>query len=318
VVAARSLNRGDQVAIKLLLPDKAQQEDVVGRFLLEAAAVLKIESPHVARIFDVGKLDDGSPYMVMEYLDGQSLASVVRTGQAIAVETAVGWVLQACEAIAEAHAAGIVHRDLKPENLFLTNGEDGKPTIKVLDFGVSKMRDAGRSLGQTAPTEMLGSPFYMAPEQMRCSRDVDVRADIWALGVTLYELLSGKRPFIADNLPSLMIRVLTTQPSPLGVLRPGVATELEAVVQKCLEKEPDRRYAGVAELATALAPFGPAEARLSLDRISRISQAAAAPAPTQLTGASEPPPRRRFPMSVLVGLSAVIALALVGAALIAR
>ena len=314
VVAARSLNRGDQVAIKVLLPDKAQESEWVGRFMLEARASVRIESSHVARVFDVGKLDNGSPYIVMEYLEGQTLAALCRKGRPIPIETAVEYVLQACEALAEAHAAGIVHRDLKPANLFLATAPDGSCSVKVLDFGVSKIREAGQSLGQTAPTEVLGSPYYMSPEQMRCSRDVDVRADIWALGVTLYELVTGKRPFVGDSLAALMMRVLTTQPTPLAILRPDAPRELEAVILKCLGKEPEDRYRDVAELAVALAPLATPEGRTSLDRISRFSRPAG-----DLEIDSEPPePPRRRGLALGIGLTLLAGLLIAGAALLAR
>jgi serine/threonine-protein kinase len=313
VLAATSLKRGERVAIKVLQPDKAQREEVVKRFLLEANAVLKIESPHVARVFDVGRLPSGAPYMVMEYLEGMSLAALLRERGPLPPSTAADYLLQACEALAEAHLSGIVHRDLKPANLFLCQEVDGSESIKVLDFGVSKMRSTtGMSLGMTLPTEMVGSPFYMAPEQMRCSRDVDRRCDIWAMGVTLYELCTGKRPFQGDVLPALMMAVLQRQPPPLRELLPDAPPTLEEVVERCLRKEPEDRYADVAGLAAALAPLAPDHAQRILDRISRVSRATPISSLPPRPSDTEIPALGAGRLTWIVGTLAVLAVAAAG------
>src|SRR5580692_1093404 len=192
VVAARHEQLDQMVAIKFVRDEALDNEEAVQRFLREARAAVKLKSEHVARVLDVGKLDSGAPYMVMEYLEGNDLGHILTEQGPMEAAAATDWILQACEAVAEAHAAGIVHRDLKPENLFLTNTVGGTQKIKVLDFGVSKsMGGASGELSNLTRTRaMLGSPLYMAPEQMRSSRDVDARADIWALGVVLFQLLT--------------------------------------------------------------------------------------------------------------------------------
>src|SRR5579863_6621840 len=197
VVAATHVALNQRVAIKFLLPAAVGNPQIIERFAREARAAVQIQSEHVARVTDVGTLPTGSPYMVMEFLEGSDLAAAIERGGAMPVAQAVGFVLQACEAIAEAHALGIVHRDLKPANLFLARRAGRDPMVKVLDFGISKTKDAAAGLTQTS--SVMGSPYYMAPEQMMSSKDVDVRSDIWALGIILYELLSGKAPFQGDT-----------------------------------------------------------------------------------------------------------------------
>jgi serine/threonine-protein kinase len=183
-------------------------------------------------------------------------------------EGAADWIMQACEAVAEAHALGIVHRDLKPENLFLTNTIGGTQKIKVLDFGVSKaMGGASGNLSNLTRTRaMLGSPLYMAPEQMRSSRDVDAGADVWALGVVLFQLLTQRWPFEADTMPELCLKVVTEPPLSLASLRPDAPPGLVAVIERCVEKEPAKRFANAAELATALQDFAPPESRILAER----------------------------------------------------
>ena len=307
VLAATSIKRGDRVAIKILQPDQAVRGEIVGRFLLEANAVLKIQNPHVAHVFDVGRLPNGAPYMVMEYLEGSALSTLLRERGRLPVPVAVDYVLQACEAVVEAHMAGIVHRDLKPANLFVVQ-QGGGDCVKVLDFGVSKMRsETGASLGRTAPYQMLGSPFYMAPEQIQSSRDVDQRCDIWALGVTLYELCTGKRPFQGEALPTLMMAVMQREPVPLRELLPDAPPELAEVVARCLQKDPAQRYPNVALLAEALAPLAPERALESIERISRVSRATPMPSapPDAPEVAPKPPARRGRAGWVLLALAIV-------------
>src|SRR5882724_4843576 len=192
VVSAMHIHLDERVAIKFLLPEALSNGEAVARFGREARAAVKIRSEHVARVTDVGALDTGAPYMVMELLRGQDLSQLLRDQGALSVHLAVLYVLQACEALAEAHAIGIVHRDLKPANLFLTSRADGSPCVKVLDFGISKVTSAsgsGSDMGMTRTQSIMGSPLYMSPEQMASSRDVDQRADIWAVGCVLYELV---------------------------------------------------------------------------------------------------------------------------------
>ncbi len=272
VVAATHIQLDERVALKFLLPEALANPEAVARFAREARAAVKIKSEHVARVSDVGTLESGSPYMVMEYLDGQDLADWVRSAGAMRPVDAVEFVLQACEAIAEAHALGIVHRDLKPANLFVTTRVDGTPCVKVLDFGISKLTTPGSTsdMGMTRTSTVMGSPLYMSPEQMSSTRSVDARTDIWALGIILYEVLSGRVPFEAETMPQLCGMILQDPPRPLRELRPDVPPGLEAVILRCLEKNRDARFSSVAELAAALAPFGSPGAQRSAERIARV------------------------------------------------
>jgi len=272
VVSARHLHLDETVAIKFLLPSLAAQETQVARFLREGKAAVKIKSEHVARVIDVGTLDDtGAPYMVMELLEGSDLADLLRKEARIPVDEAVLFVLQACEALAEAHMIGIVHRDLKPANLFLTARADGSPCIKVLDFGISKLRDgAMEGAALTHTNGMMGSPLYMSPEQLRDPKNVDPRSDIWALGVILFELVTGSRPFEADSIPQLIMRVIADPAPSIVPLLAEVPPGFDDVVARCLLKDATQRYTDVLELARALAPFGPEEAMRSVDRIARV------------------------------------------------
>jgi serine/threonine-protein kinase len=271
VVAATHLQLDERVALKFLLPEALENGEAVARFAREARAAVKIKSEHVARVSDVGTLESGSPYMVMEYLQGQDLADYVRDHGAMRVPDAIEFVLQACEALAEAHALGIVHRDLKPANLFVTARADGSPCIKVLDFGISKFTLPGSSnLDMTRTRALMGSPLYMSPEQMSSSRGVDARSDLWAIGVILYEILSGHVPFEAETMPQLCGLILEGSPRSLRMTRPDVPEAVEACVLRCLAKDRVARFANVAEFARALAPFGPPSATRSAERIARV------------------------------------------------
>ncbi len=276
VVAARHLHLDERVALKFLLPEALGNPEAAARFIREARAAVKIKSEHVARVSDVGTLENGSPYMVMEYLEGSDLSGWLRDKGPLPVEQAVEFVLQACVAVADAHALGIIHRDLKPANLFCIRRSDGQLSIKVLDFGISKLTDltgTGPGMAMTKTSALMGSPLYMSPEQMRSSRDVDATADIWALGIILCELVTGRTAFLADSVTELAIRVANEPPQSIRALRPDAPPGLEAVVFKCLEKDRQRRYRNVAELALALLPFAPRRAKASVDRITGIIHA---------------------------------------------
>ena len=277
VVAAHHLHLDEPVAIKFLLPEILQNREIVARFLREARGAIKIKSEHVARVTDVGTLDNGAPYMVMEFLDGRDLASWISERGPLSVEDTVEFVLQACEALAEAHVLKMVHRDLKPANLFVVRRADGLSAIRVLDFGISKMANsslATSGFGVTKTSDIMGSPLYMAPEQMLASHDVDMRSDIWSLGVVIHEMITGKVPFEGETIPEVCAKILRDAPEPMSRRKPGVPPGLDAVVLRCLEKERGNRYQNVAELANALVGYGPPRARASADRINRIIQAA--------------------------------------------
>jgi serine/threonine protein kinase len=273
VLGARHVELGQHVAIKLLRVDTPQRGEVYARFLREARACAQLRSDHVVRVFDVGHMDNGEPFMVMERLTGGDLGRLVDAGGSLPIDDAASYVLQACEAVAEAHAMGIVHRDLKPANIFLAAGADGSPVVKLLDFGISKMTSSeGLLLTMTGMT--VGSPVYMSPEQIRASKDVDHRTDIWSLGVVLYQLLTGRAPFSAPTLSALSVVIATEDPVPLRERRPELPGALEPLVMKCLEKTPERRFQTVADLASALAPFAPGDMTSLVERICRIGRKA--------------------------------------------
>ncbi len=269
VVAATHQQLHQKVAVKFLLPHMLLNMEATERFLREARAAVQIQSEHVARVIDVGTLETGSPYMVMEFLEGSDLAQCLSNGEQPPIEQAVGYVLQTCEAIAEAHAAGIIHRDLKPANLFRTHRKDGTAQIKVLDFGISKVRTPDDA-SLTKTSALMGSPLYMSPEQLKSSKDVDPRTDIWSLGVILHELIAGSPPFKRDGMAELVATILMEEPPRLSALRPDVPPGLEAVVLRCLSKTVEFRFQTVADLANALAEFAAPEARVLADRASRI------------------------------------------------
>jgi serine/threonine protein kinase len=235
--------------------------DFYERFAEEARNAALLKSEHVARVFDFGRLESGELYLVMELLEGEDLASLLASCGALPKQMVVRLALQACDALGEAHAAGIVHRDLKPENLFLARMPSGETRLKLLDFGVSKRIAAPRR--HATITGAIGSPSYMAPEQLRSQPDVDNRADIWALGSVLYELLAGRPAFGGDTVAAICVNVLTRRPAPLSQLRPSVGPELSRVIGRCLEPERADRYHTMRELARAL-------------------EAASAPAPVEL------------------------------------
>jgi serine/threonine protein kinase len=289
VVSAWHLQLEERVALKFMLPDALSNQEAVARFAREARAAVKIKSEHVARVSDVGTLDNGAPYMVMEFLEGDDLHQLLQRMGPLPIEQAVDYLLQACEAIAEAHSIGIVHRDLKPANLFVIRRRDGSSSVKVLDFGISK---AGPSqFDMTRTSAVMGSPMYMSPEQLESSKNADHRTDIWALGITLYELLSCSKPFNGDTLPELVLAVMSKQPAAIATHRAGIPAGLEAVIRKSLEKDRNQRFQTIGHFAEALLPFAPRRSRLSVERISGLMQAAGlggtalAPPPS-----SDPPP----------------------------
>ena len=249
VYAATHIHLGTTVALKFLSAEMAKNPRTVERFMREARASASLRSDHVCRVSDVAT-EGETPYIVMELLEGRDLAKVKREGP-LAPTLAAEYVLQACAGVAEAHAVGIVHRDLKPGNLWLAARADGSPLVKVLDFGVAKgpTQDGDFSLTQTS--NIIGSPGYMSPEQLRSSKIVDQRSDIWALGVILYELVMGVQPFRAETITDLALAIAMDPTPPLGGMPPAYA----AIVKRCLEKDPSQRFQDVGALAVALAPL---------------------------------------------------------------
>ncbi|WP_437851845.1 serine/threonine-protein kinase [Sorangium sp. So ce363] len=262
-----------RVAVKLLLPEAAALPDAGARFLREARAAAALDGQHIARVLDMGTLGTGAAYMVLEYLTGDDLGQVLQTRGILPLADAADYVLQACEAIAEAHARGIIHRDLKPKNLFLTRRPDGTPLLKVLDFGLSKFTATGDSVKEaslTATGLIMGSIHYMSPEQIRSLKYADVRTDIWALGVILYRMLTGRHPFEGDSITAVTAAIIMDAPTSVLALRPDLPPAVGELVGRCLAKDPGARVQSVAEIGRVLAPFGTQRGRLSFESIDRI------------------------------------------------
>lgn len=269
------------VAIKVLLPEMAETVTSRRRFVQEIRVLRHLRSEHVVKVLDEGALESGEPFMVMEQLRGRTLKDMLRSEGSLRVSDAVDYVLEACEVLAEAHAAGVVHRDIKPDNLFLADGEVA-PRVKVLDFGISKAQGEGFGRDAREPSitrggEVMGSPHYMAPEQLLSSSHVDRSADIWSVGVVLYELLTGQLPFVGENAMQVRAHVMMSTPPSLRQMRADVPIELERIVMRCLEKVSDQRFKGLAVLAASLAPFGSDRAKLSAQRILQLGPSQAPP-----------------------------------------
>ena len=292
VCKAHHLHLDQPVAIKFLLTAMITNKAVVARFLREAQASVRLRSEHVAKVIDVGRLDDGAPYMVMEYLEGADLGAIIKHYGPQEPEIAADLMLQACEGIAEAHRIGIIHRDIKPSNFFITRRPDGTPLLKILDFGISKAPQSFES-ELTKTSSVIGTPAYMAPEQMRSARNADHRSDLWSMGIVLYQTIEGRRPFESEAYSEMCLKVGMDAPAPIEApLPPG----FEDVILRCLEKNPDRRYQNVAELAWGLVPFAtdPELARGSAERASRIlgikvAGSGTTPVPSRITGEMSAP-----------------------------
>ncbi len=271
VVAAQHMQLRRRVALKFLRPELCEMREVVARFLREAQAMTAIQNEHVARVLDVGTMADGPPYMVMEYLEGEDLAQVLDRRERLPVTEAVDYVLQGMEALAEAHVHGFVHRDLKPSNLFVAERPDGSPLVKVLDFGISKVvAKEGGGGDLTHAHGLLGSPLYMSPEQIRSSKSVDARADIWTLGIILFELVSGVPPFQAESVPAVLAAIIADDAPLLHTVVREAPPELSEVVARCLRRNREERYANVGELAGALSRFASRDGHRSVEGIVRV------------------------------------------------
>jgi len=274
VVAATHLALGEGVAVKLLQRTSQSAENLL-RFEREARALARVKSDHVARVMDTGSLATGEPYLVMELLDGDDFGVVMKREGKLETAVAVDYVLQACEAVVQAHARGIVHRDLKPANLFLSKGPSGASRVKVLDFGISKLKsDVGvEAQAVTQTLSVIGSPLYMSPEQMQTPRDADELSDVWSLAVIFHEMVTGKAPFEASTLPLLCAKICTAPPTRLTEVLPDAPHALEAIVLRALDKDKAKRQPSVAALALALAPFGTRASDALAEQIAKIADA---------------------------------------------
>src|SRR5882724_1267560 len=258
VLSATHLELNAPVAIKVVRDELADNEQIVSQLLFEARAVARMRSAHIVRVLDVAHLDSGAPYIVMERLEGCDLQTVLAERGMLSVREAVHHILQACEGLAEAHGLGIVHRDLKPENLYLATTPEGA-VLKILDFGISKdigpAIQPGRCSTLSKDGSAVGSPYYMSPEQMRASPNLDARADIWSLGAILFELLTGKCPFDADTPAQLCTKVMVDDAPSLRSFSSRAPVELDTIVRRCLQKDPSARFQSVTDLADALRDF---------------------------------------------------------------
>jgi serine/threonine-protein kinase len=310
VYEARHAKIGRRVAIKFLLPELAARAEILRRFENEAVAAGGLEHPNLVAVMDLGRALDGSPYLVMEFLQGEDCARLIRRVGPLPAARAVNIVLQACRGVAVAHDAGIVHRDLKPENLFLTDVGDGGDQIKVLDFGIAKLRPVeGQASTRTGST--FGTTHYMSPEQARGASDIDTRTDVWALGVVLYELLTGRKPFDGDQPLHVVHQVLNAAVPSLAAARPDLARGLVGAVERALRKDAGERFPSIRALASALAPFA---ARAP----SAETAAGGSTRPTPATTTDEAPPRRRWARVAgtalaLLGVVTIVAISLLGA-----
>jgi serine/threonine protein kinase len=313
VCFGRHMQLEQPVAIKFLRRALSGKPSVVERFMNEGRALAALRSEHVVRVMDVGQLESGRPYLVMEHLEGIDLDALVDRDGALSVETAISYVLQVCEPLAEAHALGIVHRDIKPENLFLWSGGPGKDIVKVLDFGLAKQFGSPRAMAVTGPQDSMGSPCYMSPEQIVTPQSIDSRTDIWSLGVVLYRLLTDSLPFDGGNVLEVLSHVLNAQPKSLLEARPGLDPALDAIVRRCLEKAPDARYATITDLSAALTGYlaerqahtlPPAPASLAPASLAPASLAPASLAPTSLAPTSLAPTSLPVPKPIFAAPAA--------------
>ena len=272
VVRALHLILQEPVAIKFLKASVAECSGAVERFVREARAAAMVKNEHIVKVFDFG-VHEGMPYLVMEFLEGRGVGDVVHADGPMSLPMAVDVVLQACDAMADAHARGIIHRDLKPNNLVLTRRSDGSPFVKVLDFGLATAPSDHEPdpVRLTKTDTISGSPAYMPPEQIRALRRTDARSDVWALGIILYEMLTGRLPFEGENATSMLAAISADAPRPATEGRPDLEL-VWPVIDRCLQKNPDERFQSVSDLASALAAFASAEGAVLGARARRRSQ----------------------------------------------
>jgi len=301
IVEATHVELGSRVAIKVLNTLSTSSE-AIDRFLREARAIFPLRSENVCRVLDLGRLPEGPPFIVMEFLDGTDFAQAFRTTQ-VPPARAASLILQACRGLGEAHALGIVHRDIKPANLFLTKRSDGTELVKVLDFGISKLRVEGVE-NLTVDGQILGTPRYMAPEQFGGTKETDARADVWAIGLVLYKLIAGRLPYTATSIVDIYSEIATRDPEDIRRAVPGIDPALAAVVMRCIERDASKRFADARELAAAL------EACAKTAGNEVLAALPVVPADTPPTIRDEPPPRRRrtgMIAMVAIGASGIVA-----------
>ena len=257
VYEAEDTRDARRVALKCVHAHLASQRDVLARFEREAKAATAIGNEHIVEVLDTGRLDDGSAFMVLELLAGNDLASEIAAGGPLSIGRAAHVATQIADALYVAHGMGVIHRDLKPENIFLVDPR-GRDFVKVLDFGISKIREAeggGQVTTLTRTGTTVGTPYYMAPEQAQGRKDVDHRVDVYALGVILFRALTGQHPFDDESYPMLVLKICTEAPPPVQRYRPDVPAELAAVIEKMLAKESADRHRSMHDVGEALAPF---------------------------------------------------------------
>ncbi len=296
---------GKKVALKCLHKEYTRDRDLVERFKREARAATAIGNEHIVDVTDMGDLPDGAPFLVMEYLAGTTLSGLMEDLGAMRIPRAVHIARQVCDALGAAHEKGIVHRDLKPENVFLTRRGQDPDFVKVLDFGISKIHSGDRKdRGLTRTGMAIGTPTYMSPEQAQGLRDVDARTDVWAMGVILYEMLTGHRPFEADSYPMLLMRIVGSEPDPVTKWRKDVPDALSALVMKCLEKPVGTRMQTMYELESALAPFAASDAPLVMAELEVRTQEGASHTVVRTKRASDRPPEKDSKDSIASAIAA--------------
>jgi serine/threonine-protein kinase len=310
VYAAEPLDGSARVAVKILKTEFLAESQVLARFVEEARTCMRLIHPNIVRMLECGTAEEGSPYLVMELLEGVPLGAYTQNGGRVPPAQAVPILQGILAGLAAAHAQGIVHRDLKPDNVFLTRANDGTFVVKVLDFGIAKVMDEAGGMGTRTRTGMLlGTPAYMSPEQVKDARDVDQRADLWSAGVMFYEMLTGRAAFPAPTAYARLAAVVTVDPEPVERVDPGLAF-LSAFVTRALKKNRDERYASALEMARALASAAPGVVARSDGSVGRIAAAAMPlsrlPEVPSLYAPSGPGPTQAVQTTAVVGVGTTL------------